>query len=414
MINSIQIKNFKSVVDLTLEVGSFNVLIGENGCGKSNILEAIGFGAAASADKLDFEFLGSRGIRLTKPEFMFSAFPSNKPDNKISLMFKDNESLFKHFTFLLSLDEKKSKKWTNLSKDVLGKSTGDFLSDILFNKKKEEKEKELKKIFTENEEILKFYLDLADEIKKTVKKSGKKSEASTFFSFTFNQFLKDRYTDEKISSYILYSPDQDSLRKFEETNQIYPLGIKGQGLFQYLKELSSNPENKELFTEIKDVLYLLDWYDDFELPENLLSNEYSLNIRDKYLDESLKSFDQKSTNEGFLFLLFYAVLFSSKDTPTFFAIDNIDVSFNPKLCTELVKKLAALAAKHGKQVIVTTHNPAILDGLDLEDGSQRLFVIRRNDEGHTKARRIEYRADRTMKLSELWTNGLIGGLPDNF
>jgi len=214
--------------------------------------------------------------------------------------------------------------------------------------------------------------------------------------------------------FIIYSPDQDSLRKFEDTNQIYPLGIKGQGLFQYLKELSKNPENKGIFEEIKEILYLLDWYDDFELPENLLSNEFSLNIKDKYLHESLQAFDQKSTNEGFLFLLFYAVLFSSKDTPAFFAIDNIDVSFNPKLCKELIQKLAAMAVKHNKQVIVTTHNPAILDGLDLKDENQRLFVVRRNEEGHTKAKRIEFKPERTMKLSELWTNGFIGGLPENF
>ena len=83
MIKSIQIQNFKSVVDLQLDLGSFNVLIGENGCGKSNILEGIAFGAAASAGKLDFEFLGSRGIRLTNPEFMFSAFMNGKSEKFI-------------------------------------------------------------------------------------------------------------------------------------------------------------------------------------------------------------------------------------------------------------------------------------------------------------------------------------------
>ena len=41
MIKEIQITNYKSIVDLTLELGRFNVIIGTNGCGKSNILEAI-------------------------------------------------------------------------------------------------------------------------------------------------------------------------------------------------------------------------------------------------------------------------------------------------------------------------------------------------------------------------------------
>ena len=112
MINSIQIKNFKSVVDLTLELGSFNVLIGENGCGKSNIIEAIAFGAAASADKLDYEFLGSRGIRLTNPEYMFSAFNNGKKEKIIRLDFKiDNED---HF-FKLAIDANNSKRWIDKS-----------------------------------------------------------------------------------------------------------------------------------------------------------------------------------------------------------------------------------------------------------------------------------------------------------
>ena len=73
-----------------------------------------------------------------------------------------------------------------------------------------------------------------------------------------------------------------------------------------------------------------------------------------------------------------------------------------------------LAEKYDKQAIVTSHNPAILDGLDLENDNHRLFVVRRNEEGHTTANRIEYNAKRRKKLSEIWTDGFIGGLPENF
>ena len=36
MIDKIRIRNYKSIVDLTLELGRVNVIIGTNGCGKSN------------------------------------------------------------------------------------------------------------------------------------------------------------------------------------------------------------------------------------------------------------------------------------------------------------------------------------------------------------------------------------------
>ena len=414
MIQSIQIKNFKSVVDLSLDLGTFNVLIGENGCGKSNILEAVAFGAAASADKLDFEFLGSRGIRTTNPEFMYSAFTNGSAQKNIEIDFSVDDNLFKEIKYVLTHDQKNTKKWINASKEVLGKAAEKKLASMLFEKNKAKRKKELEMFFKGNEKYIDGLEKMADEISINLTQFGKPGHERDFFSFLFGKFLSDRFSNSKISDYIVYSPEQSSLRRFEETTQIYPLGIKGEGLFQYLKELAFDKKNKKTLNDIKQNLILLDWYESFDLPENLMKNEFSLRIKDKYLYPNLQYFDQRSTNEGFLFLLFYSTLFISKTTPSFFAIDNIDASFNPKLCMQLTKNLAALAKKNKKQVIVTTQNPAILDGLNLKDNDQRLFVVRRNDEGHTKAKRIEFKTERTMKLSEVWTNGFIGGLPENF
>src|SRR5450631_2672512 len=74
MIRKVRIENFKSIPDLTLDLGRITVLIGANGSGKSNILEAIALASAASQNKLDNEFLSSRGIRVTDTRFMRSAF----------------------------------------------------------------------------------------------------------------------------------------------------------------------------------------------------------------------------------------------------------------------------------------------------------------------------------------------------
>jgi len=65
MIDRIKIQNFKSIVDLKFNPGSFNVIIGPNGCGKSNILEAISFASAASQNKLDYEYLVNRDVRMS-------------------------------------------------------------------------------------------------------------------------------------------------------------------------------------------------------------------------------------------------------------------------------------------------------------------------------------------------------------
>lgn len=403
MIQNIEIKNFKSVVDLSLDLGTFNVLVGENGCGKSNILEAIAFGAAASADKLDYEFLGSRGIRVTNPEFMYSAFSNGKKKKPITINFKTKEQ--KYFFDLLN-DLNNPKKWNNRKKQIALKEIEKIFHAIYIEEDEKKRDKVLSE-FSEGKEDI-------SSITEFLKPLRKDTDYKDLLRILFPTILESIFSNSEISNYIIYSPEQSSLRKFEETAQMYPLGIKGEGLFQYLKELAFDKKKIKTLNEIKKNLMLLDWYEGFELPENLMKNEFALRIKDKYLYPKLQYFDQRSTNEGFLFLLFFSTLFISKTTPTFFAIDNIDTSLNPKLCMQLTKNLASLTTKNKKQVIITTQNPAILDGLNLKDDNQRLFVVSRNNEGHTRIERIKYNDKRTMRLSDIWTKGFIGGLPENF
>ena len=216
-------------------------------------------------------------------------------------------------------------------------------------------------------------------------------------------------------NYLIFSIEESVLRKFDTENAIHPLGRNGEGLFAYLKEISQKENGISIIREIKENLSELDWFDDLEIPSEQLSNEFSLKIKDRYVEDSIRYFDQRSTNEGFLYLLFYLTLFISNETPTFFAIDNIESSFNPKLCREITKRLISLAKKHNKQVIVTTHSPAVLDGLNIANDDERLFVVRRSIDGYTKVNRVEYKTqDISIPLSEAWLKGYLGGLPENF
>ncbi len=121
---------------------------------------------------------------------------------------------------------------------------------------------------------------------------------------------------------------------------------------------------------------------------------------------------------AFFFILFYLALFLAPNTPPFFAIDNIDASINPKMCRALMQRLVSLARKYDKQVIVTTHNAAVLDGIDLGDDDQRLFVADRTSDGPTRIRRVTppqpIDGKEPLRLSYAFMEGLLGGLPKNF
>jgi len=410
MVENIRIRNYKSIVDLTLDLGRFNVIIGTNGCGKSNILEAITMASAASQNKLDAESLKNRGIRETEPQFMMNAFDDIELDSNNSVIQIDIRSTENpEGTSAIIGYSNQERKWRNngdISDEAYGiiisKEVHEILNGFIEKSKDSERttfDKELNDFLSNNryKDWLAFVRNEKNVTKEEIEKKLGKSflEAPTY------------------ANYISFRPVEKVLRDFNDYTT-YPLGNKGEGLFQYLKELSKNENNKGLFEEINKGLKMLDWFDGFNIPDGLLSNEYKLSIGDKFLKDTLRYFDQRSTNEGFLYLLFFLTLFNSKDTPQFFAVDNIETSFNPGLCQNLTKYLVKTTKENDKQVILTTHNPFVLDGMDLSDDEVRLFVCRRDIDGHTKIERVKYREDRKMSLSELWMSGLIGALPDNF
>lgn len=76
MIERFSVKTFKSLEDVTVQLGQVNVFIGANGSGKSNLLEALGVLSAAANGKVDEQALLARGVRPGVPKLYKSAFPA--------------------------------------------------------------------------------------------------------------------------------------------------------------------------------------------------------------------------------------------------------------------------------------------------------------------------------------------------
>lgn len=387
MIREIEIEGFKSIERLKLELGRVTVLIGENGCGKSNILEAIAFASAANAAKLDNEFLGSRGIRSTEPKLMRPAF-SAVASSRMCVGISAQDHVRVDFLF----DEHASSTVTSWSVDV---ALHDERAGAIHDVKDEIREAV--------QEVLRKTIDLPSP------------EQRAFIE----QFAREGFLRSIVGGlerFLIFSPENSALRNFQREGQILPIGINGEGLFSHLRALE-RAGTSEVLAALNERLGLIDWFSGFELPVDLGPGEHRLSIRDRYVAKDVL-LDQRSANEGFLFLLFYFTLLLSPDTPKFFAIDNIDASLNPRLCARLMKDVVELAKVQDKQVVVTTHNPAVLDGLNLADDEQRLVVVSRTQRGTTRARRVP--ASRpiegapSQRLSEAFIRGFLGGLPDNF
>jgi energy-coupling factor transporter ATP-binding protein EcfA2 len=354
------VANFKSVDELELELGRTNLFIGANGCGKSTILEAVGMLAASVTDALSNAAIKDRGIRVAESVWMRSAFTAGSGSDPIVLGL--GTPGIGYVAYLVH-DNSPYGQWTNK--------------------------------LQENASAAHSWVRRA--LRKVPDPQGITSPEKI----------------ESVRQYICYAPSEDVLRDLARESDVEPIGIHGEGLFKLLQVL----EAEEQLPLVKEHLALLDWFDDISVAAGVNPSSRSLQIRDVFLQGNTP-FDQRSANEGFLFVLLYACLLISKYTPKFFAVDNVDTALNPKLAARTVKMFAELTKQYDRRVLLTAHNPGALDGLDLNDDEQRLFVVYRNIEGRTRVRRILPAdlpaGEEPVRLSEAFLRGYLGALPTNF
>lgn len=395
LIKKLSIHNFKSIPEMELELGRINVFIGENGSGKSNILEAVAALGANEDDNFTFSGLSDRGVRFAKPSLMLSSFLGAKVletiDIKITFEGEENESVGcelypKNENDIFTAWEDKSRE----SFETLIKA-------------------EIRKILTE--EIKDVEVDI-DRVYKDIVRST---------TDNLSKQMRSRYSNV-LSNFAIYDLNTRALRGMSSVeSKKTPLGLNGEGLdllissfnpfemdylkecetfFKWLSEIISDTAEKNKGMGLK--------------PGSSISTLY---FKDRFMQKQNNTLSAEVSNEGILHVLFYLSLFISTKTPQIFAIDNIETALNPRLCQKLITVLAKLARTRKKQVLITTHNPAILDGMNLHDDEQRLFVVYRTSLGHTRVRRIKTKAglaDSNLKMSEMWMRGSLGGVPDNF
>lgn len=438
MIENIKIRNYKSIKEINFIPKRVNLFIGENGAGKSNILESLAIFSAATSNMLSNEFLASRGIRPIDPLTTITKLPlcdddseesnKNNPENQKFSIFAELDNFFIGVIAYHDQDD----PYRQLKAEILTPRPDNTPASYLLNEENlKDKDSYLKKdlfyIFSEiskNFEGVDEINDLySDEIyEKTKKESPQKLEKlhelrKKLFFVQRSMGLLDNLNNKKSSqdNFVIFNPDTYVLMGGKGQSYIQPLGINGEGLFTLLGVMAkTEPEN---FKDVIELASIFNWLEKIEIRYNI-NNEVEIILKDRFMGDIIKP---QNANEGFLFTLFYACLFCSKQTPSVFAVENIDKSLNPRLCQVLIKKLAEKAKKHKKQVFLSTHNPAVLDGIDLLDPEETIFVVERKHTGETKLRELTEKnipkprkEGEKIHLSEAFLRGYLGGIPSNF
>jgi len=234
---------------------------------------------------------------------------------------------------------------------------------------------------------------------------------------------------DSLGGFCIFEPNTRTLRNLvPDPNPREPVGLAGGGLAEAVEEIMTlkGPGYKEI---IQDLFRMIPWASGFGIRKSgqlLVSKSVAttgtmLGFKDRFLKDSQNMLSGYDASEGALYLLFTAVLLLHPKSPQFFAIDNADHGLNPRLVRRLFECICdwTLKAENPRQMILTTHNPLVLDGLKLQKDEIRLFTVDRDQQGHSVVQRVKIDAELLAKaekqglpLSRLWVMGQIGGVPN--
>jgi hypothetical protein len=113
---------------------------------------------------------------------------------------------------------------------------------------------------------------------------------------------------------------------------------------------------------------------------------------------------------------FYLTVVSSSLSPHIVGFEDFGLYLDPRLCRRLTEDLFKLAKTHKKTLLLFTQNIGCLDGLNLDNTDQRLFVAKfnHNDEDRVVTHHVNspkaLKGQELINLSEAYLRGYIGGL----
>lgn len=389
-LRNISIGNFKCLYSTSFEPGKINVFIGANGSGKSTILEAIGLLSAAMTDRVDASSLQRKGIRLSVPSLYksnFKTLPRMRPMVDLSVEWSDGgrSDVYRYDVHLTTPTD--AEYWR-------------YHSEAFYKNKT--------KLWGRSHASLQ-----------------PNSDSIGFFRIDDDDKLDDgRKIADAFLGYGIFQPNTITLRgTAPDPNQTTPIGLNGGRLAEAIKDLIHLDEDDVFFGELPmdDILDLIDWAADIavatpkksNINANVPTTRSIIEFTDRYMKDTVR-FTGYDASEGALYVLFMLALAMHPKAPAIFAVDSFDHALNPRLAKKMIQVFCEQILRQDKHVFLTTHNPLVLDGLNLNNDDIRLFAVDRDSNGYAKIQRItvsQELIDEGQPLSRLWINGRLGGVP---
>lgn len=399
MITQIQLRNFKSYKSGTLHLAPLTVLIGANASGKSNVIEALRLLARiAEGERLSFIStphqqgesllrggvgnLGYRGARSFGISCVTNGIP-RWPDFSIDLSLGDDGDL--HITQERITSRASTVPLYEITSAPQGAGSDVFVAYNNFargGKKPSIVCSSQMAIFTQLLSDIRFRPENTDSRRRIP------SVAKNYVRW--------------LSSIVFLEPEPSSMRSYgHKTDRV--LKEHGENLSGVIYNLCRDPEVKTAVLEFVQSLPEQDIEDIgfIETPRD----EVMLQLTETFGGTST-TYDAAILSDGTLRVLSIAAAMLSAPEQSLVVIEEIDNGVHPSRAADLLERISSIAKKRELRVLISSHNPALLDALPDDAVPETVFCYRSPEDGSSRLVRLRDIPD----YPELIAQGSVGHL----
>jgi predicted ATPase len=351
-LETLTIRNFKSIRDQTLKLGPLNVFIGGNGSGKSNLIEVFRFLRAIIDEKLD-EYTAIKG----GPDTLLYFGRRQSPYMTIVVIFADRETSDGYSVFL---------QGTNDDKLIISGET-------------------------------------------TSSDNAQKGSVQKWFVPLKLKTREDERVRQDMENYRVYhfhdTSDVAAMKGTSDVDDNRFLRPQAENLAAFLYLLQER--HPEHMANIQDAIrQIAPFFDEFRLaPSRLNPLKIRLEWKEKGSD---MYFNASSLSDGTLRFICLATLLLQPDLPPLILLDEPELGLHPAAVTLLASLLSSVSTR--TQVIVATQSVTLVNQFEPE----QVWAVDRED--RQSVFRHLSRADMSgwlddYALGELWEKNVLGARP---
>ncbi|WP_437972220.1 AAA family ATPase [Sorangium sp. So ce260] len=360
MLQRVRIRGFKTIVDVTLELGQLNVFTGPNGAGKTNLLEGVALLGCAAAGEIDAYWMRTRGIRTGMSDLYASALTTANRQDQISL-----EGASEHALYSVNLVKQRRNLWefadeAMIERDHFIARRKGTTGYIIFDRKRRYEAP--------------IWPSLDRGIGRAVLGARGRGAAARLL--------------RRLESFTIYVPCTPMLRDAGmDLSSRSPMGIHGGDLDKCASGLM---QSTELWRQVhQEISSMVPWLGE---AWQFIPEANRLLLEDLYLRPDIRWISTREADRGMLHLLFAFMLLLHPWTPPLLGIENVDHVLDAPLVRRMTERVQhiVLDSPRRRQVLWATQRTEVLDVLDFEDDRVRVFKVYRDIGGETIVESIRH------------------------